>query len=60
MAATASTISRPDLMRAIDRRELSAVFQPQLTSDGQSVASVEALLRWRRPDGLQTGKMCSS
>ncbi|MFO1134458.1 MAG: EAL domain-containing protein [Rhodoblastus sp.] len=51
MAATAPTISRPDLMRAIDRRELSVVFQPQLTADAQSVASVEALLRWRRPDG---------
>lgn len=52
MAATAPTISRPDLMRAIDRRELSVVFQPQMTADGQSVASVETLLRWRRPDGV--------
>jgi len=57
VAATAQTISRPDLMRAIDRRELSVVFQPQLTADGQSVASVESLLRWRRPDGAIVGAL---
>ena len=51
MAATASLISRPDLLQAIDQRELSVVFQPLLTADGQSVPGVEALLRWRRPDG---------
>ena len=51
MAALASTISRPNLLQAIDRNELSVAFQPQLTADGQSVASVEALLRWRLPDG---------
>ena len=51
MAALASTISRPNLLQAIDRNELSVAFQPQLTADGQSVVSVEALLRWRLPDG---------
>jgi len=51
VAMTAPTISRSDLLRAIDRRELSVVFQPQLTADGQSVPSVESLLRWRAPDG---------
>ena len=55
MAAAASLISRPDFLQAIDRRDLSVVFQPQLTADGQSVPSVEALLRWRRPDGSFIG-----
>lgn len=35
----------------MDVRELTVYFQPQLTADGQSVASVEALLRWRTPNG---------
>lgn len=51
MLDTAARISTPDLLRAIDRRELTVVFQPQLTADGQSVAGVEALLRWQPPSG---------
>ena len=51
VAVTARAVTRPDLMRALDQRELSVVFQPQLTGDGRSVASVEALLRWQKPDG---------
>jgi len=50
VAATALSVTRPDLMRAIDRRELAIVFQPQLTADGRSIASAEALLRLATPD----------
>ena len=41
--------TKSDLARAIDRNELTLVYQPQMTADGASVASVEALVRWNHP-----------
>ncbi|MBV6521326.1 MAG: hypothetical protein MNPFHGCM_01460 [Gemmatimonadaceae bacterium] len=38
-----------DLRQAIDRGELSLVFQPIVMLDGLEVRGVEALLRWRHP-----------
>ncbi len=42
--------SKADLARALDRRELTLVYQPQMTADGQTMASVEALVRWDHPE----------
>lgn len=36
--------------QALDRGELYLVYQPQLSSDGEALHGVEALLRWRSPD----------
>lgn len=55
MTQTAAPITKLDLTRAIDRRELAVVYQPQMTADGQSVASVEALVRWDRPEVGRVG-----
>jgi predicted signal transduction protein with EAL and GGDEF domain len=38
-----------DLRRALERDELSLVYQPVISLDGNCVASAEALLRWRHP-----------
>ena len=45
----ARTLSKIDLARAMDREELVVVYQPQMTADGLSMASVEALVRWNHP-----------
>ncbi len=39
------------LHEAIDRNELTLVFQPITKVDGSRVIAAEALLRWRQPDG---------
>lgn len=39
------------LRQALDRDELSVVFQPVVTSDNAAVAGVEALARWTAPLG---------
>lgn len=38
-----------DLLRALDRREIEVLFQPQFESRSGSVAGAEALARWRHP-----------
>ena len=39
------------LRQALARQELSLHYQPQLASDGLTIAGVEALLRWQPADG---------
>jgi diguanylate cyclase (GGDEF)-like protein len=40
-----------DLRRAIDNHQLELHYQPIMWLDGQQIVGVEALVRWRRPDG---------
>ncbi len=40
-----------DLLRAIKEREFELYYQPQVSEDGQTIHGVEALIRWRSPDG---------
>ncbi len=39
------------LRRAIERHELELVYQPEVSASSLKVGLVEALLRWRQPDG---------
>ena len=39
------------LRRAVERGEFELVFQPEVSADTLETALVEALLRWRMPDG---------
>lgn len=38
-----------DLLRALDRREIEVLFQPQFSAKTGSVAGAEALARWQHP-----------
>lgn len=38
-----------DLLRALDRREIEVLFQPQFSSATGAVVGAEALARWRHP-----------
>jgi diguanylate cyclase (GGDEF)-like protein len=40
-----------ELRRAVDRGEFELLFQPEVNFDGLETKLVEALLRWRLPDG---------
>jgi diguanylate cyclase (GGDEF)-like protein len=40
-----------ELRRAVDRGEFELLFQPEIHFEGAGVELVEALLRWRLPDG---------
>jgi diguanylate cyclase (GGDEF)-like protein/PAS domain S-box-containing protein len=40
-----------DLRRAIDNHQLELHYQPIMWLDGHQIVGVEALVRWRRPDG---------
>jgi diguanylate cyclase (GGDEF)-like protein/PAS domain S-box-containing protein len=40
-----------DLRRAIDHHQLELHYQPIMWLKGDQIVGVEALLRWRRPDG---------
>jgi diguanylate cyclase (GGDEF)-like protein len=45
------------LRRAIDRKEFELVFQPEVSFDLGRIKLVEALLRWRLPDGRRVTPM---
>lgn len=38
-----------DLLRALDRREIEVLFQPQFACTSGAVVGAEALARWRHP-----------
>jgi diguanylate cyclase (GGDEF)-like protein len=50
-AAAVRFSTEQQLRRAIDTDELSLLYQPELHSGEMRAELVEALLRWRRPDG---------
>ncbi len=41
--------SSSDLREAIEKNQLRVLYQPQMTSDGSRMASVESLVRWEHP-----------
>jgi diguanylate cyclase (GGDEF)-like protein len=45
------------LRRALDRNEFELVFQPEVNFDPGGIKLVEALLRWRLPDGRRISPM---
>ncbi len=54
LAAAAARFSTEQALRhAIERGEFDLAFQPEVRIDTLEVALVEALLRWRLPDGRQ-------
>jgi EAL domain-containing protein (putative c-di-GMP-specific phosphodiesterase class I) len=50
-AASAKFTTEQGLRRAIEREEFELVFQPEVRLDTFQTVLVEALLRWRMPDG---------
>ncbi len=50
-AATAKFTTEQGLRRAIERGEFELVFQPEVSVETLETALVEALIRWRMPDG---------
>ncbi len=42
-----------NLRRAIEREEFTIVLHPKLEVGGRRLTGMEALVRWRRPDGVQ-------
>jgi hypothetical protein len=52
--------SREQLVAALQRDEFFLAYQPQMLPDGQSMAGVEALVRWQHPVRGTIGPMNSS
>jgi diguanylate cyclase (GGDEF)-like protein len=50
-AASAKFTTEQGLRRAIERGEFELVFQPEVNVETLETALVEALIRWRMPDG---------
>jgi diguanylate cyclase (GGDEF)-like protein len=50
-AAAAKFTTEQGLRRAIERGEFELLFQPELNIETMEVSLVEALIRWRMPDG---------
>ena len=50
-AAAAKFTTEQGLRRAIERREFELLFQPEVSVTNMQTALVEALIRWRMPDG---------
>jgi diguanylate cyclase (GGDEF)-like protein len=50
-AASAKFTTEQGLRRAIERGEFELVFQPEVSVETLETALVEALIRWRMPDG---------
>jgi diguanylate cyclase (GGDEF)-like protein len=50
-AAAAKFTTEQGLRRAVERGEFELVFQPEVSLDTFQTVMVEALLRWRMPDG---------
>jgi diguanylate cyclase (GGDEF)-like protein len=49
--ATVNFTTEQGLRRAIERGEFELLFQPELSAESFEVSLVEALIRWRMPDG---------
>jgi len=50
-AATAKFSTEQGLRRALERGEFELVFQPEVSTETLETVLVEALIRWRLPDG---------
>jgi diguanylate cyclase (GGDEF)-like protein len=50
-AAAAKFTTEQGLRRAVERGEFELLFQPELNVETMEVSLVEALIRWRMPDG---------
>lgn len=50
-AASAKFAVEQGLRRALDKNEFELVFQPEFSIESRNVELVEALIRWRQPDG---------
>ena len=44
-----------DLLRALDRREIEVLFQPQFSCQTGALVGAEALARWQHPTLPRTG-----
>jgi diguanylate cyclase (GGDEF)-like protein len=53
-AAAAKFTTEQGLRRAIERGEFELMFQPEISVETLETALVEALIRWRMPDGSLT------
>jgi diguanylate cyclase (GGDEF)-like protein len=60
-AAAAKFTTEQGLRRAVERGEFELLFQPELHVDTMETTLVEALIRWRMPDGslIEPGKFLS-
>ena len=56
-SASAKFNTAQGLRRALERDELELVFQPEVSLETGGVQSMEALLRWRLPDGRRLSPM---